>query len=303
MKLCILDGSSINPGDLTWAPIEEIAGFRVYDRTEPDEVQNHIADCDGFFVSKVSITREIMEKCPNLKFIGVTATGYDNVDTEAAKDLGIAVCHVPAYSTEAVAQHAFALILELTNLVGSYNASVQAGKWYESKDFTFIERSLTLLDGKSLGIIGYGNIGKRVARIAEAFGMKVNIYSRNKEAAQQSDFLTLHCPLTSENKAFINKDFIAGMKDGAVFINTARGGLVNEEDLAEALKSGKLSAAAVDVLSEEPPKKPHPLIGLPNCILTPHNAWMPKETRQKVIDICAANLNSYLDGGNLNRIV
>lgn len=303
MKLTILDAYSINPGDLSWAPIEAIGSFTAYDRTAEDEIISHIGDCEGFFVSKCKITRKVMESCPNLKFIGVTATGYDNVDTQAAKDLGIAVCHVPAYSTEAVAQHAFALILELTNLVGSYNASVQAGKWYTSPDFTFIEGSLTLLDGKTLGIIGYGNIGKRVGRIAEAFGMKVNVYSKDREAAVKSDFITLHCPLNADTKGFINKDFISQMKDGAVLINTARGGLVNEEDLADALKSGKLSAAAVDVISQEPPAKPHPLIGLPNCILTPHNAWMPKETRQKVIDICAANLNSFLDGGNLNRIV
>lgn len=303
MKLTILDAYSINPGDLSWAPIEAIGSFTSFERTSPEDIAAHIGDCDGFFVSKCQITREIMENCPNLKFIGVTATGYDNVDVAAAKDLGIAVCHVPAYSTEAVAQHVFALILELTNWVGSYNASVQAGKWYESSDFTFIQEPLSLLDGKSLGIVGYGNIGKRVARIAEAFGMKVNIYSRDKEAAVTSDFVTLHCPLTRENAGFVNKEFISAMKDGAVLINTARGGLVNETDLAEALKSGKLSGAALDVICEEPPQKPHPLIGLPGCILTPHIAWMPKETRQKVIDICADNLRSYLEGGNLNRIV
>lgn len=303
MKLVILDASSINPGDLTWAPIEHICDFHSYDRTSADEVIDHIGDSDGFFVSKVTITREIMAACPNLKFIGITATGYDNVDIEAAKGLGIAVCNVPAYSTEAVAQHAFALLLELTNRVGSYNAEVQAGEWYRSEDFTFIREPLTLLDGKSLGIIGYGNIGKRVGRIAEAFGMKVNVYSHDPEAAQKSDYVTLHCPLTAENKGFINRDFISGMKDGAVLINTARGGLVTEVDLADALKSGKLAAAALDVLSQEPPAEPHPLIGLPNCILTPHNAWMPKETRQKVIDICAENLQSFLDGGKKNRLV
>ena len=303
MKLTILDAYSINPGDLSWAPIEALGDFHTFDRTANEDIVSRIKDCDGFFVSKCSITREVMEKCPNLKFIGVTATGYDNVDTKAAEDLGIAVCHVPAYSTEAVAQHTFALILELTNRVGSYDSSVQDGAWYRSPDFTFIKEPLTLLDGKSLGIIGYGNIGKRVARIAEAFGMTVNIYSRDRKAALQSDFISLHCPLTEENKGFINKDLIAEMKDGAVLINTARGGLINEDDLAEALKSSKLSAAAVDVICGEPPREPHPLIGLDHCILTPHIAWMPKETRQKVIDICAANLKSYLEGGTLNRIV
>lgn len=303
MKLIILDGYSINPGDLSWAPLEAIGPFHSFDRSEEDEIITHIGDSDGFFVSKCQITREIMESCPNLKFIGITATGYDHVDIEAAKDLGIAVCHVPAYSTEAVAQHTFALILELTNLAGRYNASIQAGKWYESKDFTFQEGPLTLLEGKSLGIIGYGNIGKKVARIGEAFGMKINVYSRDKEATIKSDFITLHCPLTPDNEKFINKEFISHMKDGAILINTARGALVNEEDLANALKSGKLAAAALDVITEEPPVPPHPLIGLPNCLLTPHIAWMPRETRQKVIDICADNLNSYLSGGTLNRIV
>lgn len=303
MKLVILDASSINPGDLSWAPLEKICDFTSYDRTKPEEVLDRISDCDGFFVSKVSITRDLLEKCPNLKFIGITATGYDNVDIQATEDLGIAVCNVPAYSTEAVAQHAFALILELSNRVGSYNAEVQAGEWYRSEDFTFIREPLTLLDGKSLGIIGYGNIGKRVARIGEAFGMKVNVYSKNPEAAMSSDYVTLHCPLTTENRGFVNKEFIEKMKDGAILINTARGALVNEADLASALKTGKLSAAAVDVLSKEPPIEPHPLIGLNNCVLTPHNAWMPKETRQKVIDICADNLRSFIEGGKHNRLV
>lgn len=303
MKVIVLDAYSINPGDLTWEPVEKLCDFTSYDRTDDSQVIERLQDCDGFFVSKVSITREIMAACPKLKFIGVTATGYDNVDIAAAEELGIAVCNVPAYSTEAVAQHAFALILELTNYVGSYNAAVQDGEWYRSKDFTFINESLSLLDGKSLGIIGYGNIGKRVARIGEAFGMKINIYSQDPEAAQKSDYVTLHCPATAENKGFINKDFIAGMKDGAVLINTARGALINEADLAKALKSGKLAAAGVDVLSCEPPVEPHPLIGLKNCILTPHNAWMPRETRAKVIDICAANLKGFLDGTGVNRIV
>ena len=244
-----------------------------------------------------------MEAAPKLRFIGVTATGYDNVDLKAAEDLGIAVCHVPAYSTDAVAQHVFALILELTNRVGSYNTAVQEGEWYKSPDFTFIRQPLTLLSGKSLGIIGYGNIGKRVAEIGRAFGMEIRIYSRDRESCVSSDFLTLHCPLTEENRGFINREFISSMKDGAVLINTARGGLINEKDVASALKSGKLSAAALDVISAEPPCDPHALIGLENCILTPHIAWMPQETRQKVIDICTANLKSFLDGGRLNRIV
>ena len=303
MKITVLDAYSINPGDLSWDSVAAFGDFTAYDRTDSSEIPARIKDCEAFFVSKCKITREIMEAAPKLRFIGVTATGYDNVDLKAAEDLGIAVCHVPAYSTEAVAQHVFALILELTNRVGSYNSAVQEGAWYKSPDFTFIRQPLTLLSGKSLGIIGYGNIGKRVAQIGKAFGMEIRIYSQDKESCVSSDFLTLHCPLTEENRGFINREFISSMKDGAVLINTARGGLVNEEDLTDSLKSGKLSAAALDVISSEPPCEPHALIGLENCILTPHIAWMPRETRQKVIDICTANLKSFLDGGSLNRIV
>lgn len=302
MRLVILDEGSINVNDLSWAPIEAIGKLKIYETTEPDEIVEHIGNAEGVFVNKCKLSREIMEACPNIKFISITATGYDNVDTVAAKDLGIAVCNVPAYSTEAVAQHTIALLLYLTNHVAAHNEAIQRGEWYTSKDFAFLVKPLTLLEGKSLGIIGYGNIGKRVADIAEALGMKVNIYSRNKEAAIQSDFLSLHCPATPENAGFINKEFIGSMKDGAVLINTARGALINEADLAEALKSGKLAAAALDVISKEPPTEPHPLIGLDNCILTPHISWMPRETRQKLIEISAKNLQSFIDGKNLNRI-
>lgn len=303
MKLSFLDGFAWLTGDISFEPVEKYGELKIYERTAPDDILGRIEDCDGFLVSKCKITRELMKSCEKLKFIAVTATGYDNIDLEAAKDLGIAVYNVPAYSTPAVAQHAFSLLLELANHVGKYNNSIQNGKWYECSDFTFIEDSPVLLEGKSLGIIGYGNIGKRVAKIAEAFGMTVNIYSRDKEAAIKSDFLTLHCPLTEENRGMINKEFISQMKDGAILINTARGGLVNEEDLAEALKEGKLLGAGLDVISAEPPKEPHPLIGLPNCILTPHMAWMPKETRQNAINIVGDNIGRFLDGDNTNRII
>ena len=302
MNIVVLDRSSVGE-DVSVEPLRKYGNVTFHMTTRDEEAADRVKDADIIVVNKTPMNACTLEGASHLKLVCEFATGYDNVDTKAAEEMGIAVCHVPAYSTDAVAQHTFALILELTNRSGSYNASVQRGKWYESKDFTFIEEPLTLLSGKSLGIIGYGNIGSRVARIGEAFGMKINIYSRDKDAAQKSDFVTLHCPLTPENKGFIDKEFIAGMKDGAVLINTARGALVNESDLAEALKSGKLAAAALDVLSTEPPKAGHPLIGLPNCILTPHIAWMPKETRQKVIDICAANLESFLNGGRLNRIV
>ena len=303
MDISFLDGFAWLTGDISFEPVEKFGNLTIYERTSPNQIIPRIKDCDGFLVSKCRITKEIMESCEKLKFIAVTATGYDNIDTEAAKELGISVYNVPAYSTHAVAQHAFSLLLELANHVGNYNNSIQKGRWYSCSDFTFIDDSPVLLEGKSLGIIGYGNIGKKVAKIAEAFGMKVNIYSKNKDAAVKSDFLTLHCPLTEENRGMINKEFISQMKDGAILINTARGGLINEYDLAEALKSGKIAAAGLDVISSEPPDDPHPLIGLPNCILTPHMAWMPKETRQNAINIVGDNISRFLNGSKTNRIV
>ena len=303
MKITILDGYLVNPGDLSWSGFEKYGEFKCYDLTPKDKIIERIGDSEAIFTNKCYITREIMEKCPNLKFLGVTATGFDKIDLEAASDHGIAVCNVPAYSTDAVAQHTFALLLEITNLVGTYNDAVKDGKWYASEDFTFYAGKLSLLAGKSLGIIGYGNIGKRVAVLAEAFGMKVNIYSRDREAAIKSDIVTLHCPLDANNKGFINKEFIAQMKDGAILINTARGGLVNEADLVEALKSEKIAAAGLDVVGVEPPTAPNELIETPNVIVTPHVSWLPTETRGHLIDICEANLKSWIEGGDLNRIV
>ena len=301
-RAAILDGITIVQNDLSWEPVERLCDFTVYDRTSPHELEERIKDLDGFFTSKCRITEELMKKSPKLKFIGVTATGFDNVDVKAAESLGIAVCHVPAYSTDAVAQHVFALILEIENRVGYYGGQVASGRWQACRDLTFFDMPTHTLSGMSLGIVGYGSIGKQVAKIAEAFGMTVNVYSRDREAAMKSDILTLHCPLTAENEGFVNADFISEMKDGAVLINTARGKLVNEEDLAAALKSGKLSFAALDVLSVEPPERDNPLIGLDNCIITPHIAWMPRECRERVVDTCAANLKSFLDGGSLNRV-
>jgi glycerate dehydrogenase len=303
MKISILDAYTINPGDLSWSPLEKYCTLTCYDRTPDELIIERMQDMDGIFVSKCKITAEIMDACPNLRFIGVTATGYDNVDVEAAKARGIAVANNPAYSTEAVAQHTFSLILELTNHIGSYDSSVKAGDWYSCSDFCYLLDPISLLDGKSLGIIGYGNIGRKVGKIGEAFGMNINIYSVDPKAAQHSDILTLHCPLTDENLGFINSEFISGMKPGAILINTARGALINAADVADALKSGQLSGAGIDVLETEPPIRPNPLIGLDNCIVTPHIAWMPKETRQRVIDMSTDNLESFLKGEQLNRVV
>ena len=303
MKIVNLDAYTIHLNDLNWNELAQLGDLVTYDRVAPEDVIPAIENADAVFTSKVKLTKEVIEACPNLKFIGVTATGYDNIDLDAAKARGIAVCNVPAYSTESVAQHTFALILEITNHVGHYTELVHEHQWEKSLDFTFIDRPLTQLSGRSLGIIGYGSIGKRVARIAEAFGMTVHVYSKDPDAAVQSDILTLHCPATADNRGFINKDFISKMKDGAILINTARGALLNEDDVADALKHGKLAAVAVDVVNGEPPRKGHPFIGLENLYITPHIAWSTKEARAVITKTSAANLKSFLAGGDLNRII
>ncbi len=303
MKIVNLDAYTIHLNDLDWNELAQLGDLVTYDRIAPEDVIPAIEDAEAVFTSKVKFTKAVIDAAPKLKFIGVTATGYDNIDLATAKARGIAVCNVPAYSTESVAQHTFALILELTNHVGRYTALVREHQWENAPDFTFIDRPLLQLSGRSLGIIGYGSIGRRVAQIAEAFGMTVHIYSKEPEAAVQSDMLTLHCPATPDNKGFVNKDFISKMKDGAILINTARGALLNEDDVADALKSGKLAAAAVDVVNGEPPRKGHPFIGLENLYITPHIAWSTKEARAVITKTSAANLKSFLTGGDLNRIV
>lgn len=303
MKIVNLDAYTIHLNDLDWNELAQLGDLVTYDRIAPEDVIPAIEDAEAVFTSKVKFTKAVIDAAPKLKFIGVTATGYDNIDLAAAKARGIAVCNVPAYSTESVAQHTFALILELTNHVGRYTALVREHQWENAPDFTFIDRPLLQLSDRSLGIIGYGSIGRRVAQIAEAFGMTVHIYSKEPEAAVQSDMLTLHCPATPDNKGFVNKDFISKMKDGAILINTARGALLNEDDVADALKSGKLAAAAVDVVNGEPPRKGHPFIGLENLYITPHIAWSTKEARAVITKTSAANLKSFLTGGDLNRIV
>ena len=303
MDIVIFDGYTINPGDLSWEKLDNMCDkLTVFDATPMDKALSRIGDSEILMTSKCPITREFMEKCPNLKYIGCTATGYNNIDVSAAADLGIAVTNVPAYSTDAVAQHTIALMLELTNNVGIHNQSVQNGQWAQSDYFCYWEKPIMLLAGKSLGIIGYGAIGKKVAEIARALGMTVNVFSEDPEAAMKSDFVSLHCPLTTENEKMVNSEFLFNMKPGAILINTARGRLIDERALADALKSGFLGGAAVDVLSDEPASENCPLIGIENCIITPHIAWAPKEMRQLVIDRLAENLQAWLDGRMLNRV-
>ena len=303
MNIVIFDGYTINPGDLSWDKLDALCDkLTVFDSTSEDKALSRLTGNEILMTSKCPITRELMENSPQLKYIGCTATGYNNIDVEAAADLGIAVTNIPAYSTDAVAQHTIALMLELSNHVGLHNASVQDGQWSDNEYFCYWKKSVTLLTGKSLGIIGYGAIGKRVAQIARALGMEINIFIQDPAGAMKSDFVSLHCPLTRENRHMVNTEFLVNMKPGAILINTARGGLVDERALADAIKAGFIAGAALDVLEQEPPAKDCPLIGLDNCIITPHIAWSPKEMRQAVIDILAENLESWLTGGMKNRV-
>lgn len=303
MKIAFLDSAVLNPGDISWEPIERLGDFTNYKRTSGEEFSARMAGIEAVFVDSFSLDGELLKQCPDLKFIGIGATGFNHVDLDTAKEMGIAVANVPAYSTDAVAQQAISLLLSVTNRVELYNQAVASGEWQKSKDYTFIKAPVTLLAGRSIGIIGYGNIGKKVGEIAGAFGMTVNIYSKDPEAAITSDILSLHCPLTKENERMIDRDFIEKMKDGAILINTARGGLVDEEALAQALKSGKLAGAGLDVMAKEPPEEGNPLIGIDNCWITPHIGFIPVETRKIVIDTCGANLKSFMKGEKLNRLV
>lgn len=304
MKLVILDGYTTNPGDLSWSDLEKLGELNIFPRSTRDEAIKRMRDAQGIFVNAVSVDREMIDQAKHLEYIGVLCTGYNHVDIAAAREKGIAVTNVVDYSTEAVAQHTISLLLELSNQVGIHNQAIQDGNWYEIPDDCFYVKPLTLLAGKTLGIVGSGKIGSRVETIAKALGMEVIIYSKDPEGARQADVVSLHCPLTEGNRGMIDKDFISGMKDGAFFVNTARGGLVNEKDLAQALKDGKLRGAATDVLTLEPPTKENssPLIGLDNCIITPHHAWMPLETRERLISQAVANLTGYLNNHNINRV-
>ena len=303
MKGVFLDCALVNPGDIPWTKLEEVCDLEVYERTGRGQLAERLGDAEAVFIDAVRMDRKAMMKCPRLKYIGIAATGYNHVDLDAAKELGIAVSNVPSYASDAVAQHAIALLLSLTNKIQVYNEAITDGQWQKSRDYTFVKEPLTLLAGKSIGIIGYGAIGKRICEIAQALGMKVNVYSRDPQAAMTSDVVSLSCPLTEENAGMINDEFIGRMKDGAILINTARGGLVDEEALASALRSGKLAGAGLDVMAKEPPDEENPLIGLANCYITPHIAFIPVETRRIIIDTCADNLRSFIEGGKLNRLV
>ena len=310
-KIIVLDGAVENPGDLSWEPLAALGELTVYDYTAPQETVARIGDAPVILTNKTVISADVMAACPNLRYIGVLATGYNVVDIAEAKKRGIVVTNVPAYSTDTVAQFTMALLLEIALHVGHHSRVVHEGKWTACRDFAFWDYPLMELKGKTFGIVGYGSIGKATAKLAEAFGMKVLAYSRHgaeefhtelDELYAQSDIVSLHCPLTAENAGMINRDTIAKMKDGVILLNTARGGLINEADLREALLSGKVYAAASDVVSTEPIKADNPLLGLANMIITPHIAWAALEARQRLMDVATDNVRQYLAGNVQNNV-
>ena len=316
-NIVILDGYAANPGDLSWDNFEELGNVAIYDRsTKPEEVIERSKDADIVLTNKAIISREVMEKNPRMKYVGVTATGYNVVDMQAAAEFGVTVTNVPAYSTEDVAQAVFALLLNITNRSALHNEAVKNGEWASCVDFTFWKTPLISLHEKTFGIIGYGQIGATVAKIAKAFGMNVLVSTRTPSKVkdtdvtvvsletvyEKADIISLHCPLTDVNKGMINKNTISMMKDGVIIINTARGPLINEADLAEALKSGKVYAAGCDVASVEPIKPDNPLLACDNCFITPHNAWATCESRAKLLNVAAENIRCYLEGKPQNTV-
>lgn len=313
MKLAILDAHADNPGDLSWDSFKEFADVVLYDRTSSNDVINRIGDADAIFVNKVQITEEILQKAPKLKYIGVCATGYNVIDLDSCSKRNIIVTNIPAYSTNAVAQHVFALITNFSNNVSLHNQSVHAGEWIQSPDFVYWKEPLFELAGKTLGIFGYGEIGSKVAEIGKAFGMKIICNTRTKkpgmpefvsfeELLKEADILTLHAPLTDLTKNIINKESLSLMKKSAYLINTARGGFVVEKDLAECLKAGGIAGYAADVIATEPMLPDCPLLNCPNCVLTPHIAWAPKETRKRLLDIAYENFKAWIDGHPINVV-
>lgn len=317
MKIVVLDGYTLNPGDLTWDRLKKIGDLSVYDRTPADKILERIGDAPIVFTNKTPLTKETFEKAPGIKFVGVLATGYNVVDVDAAKAHGVAVTNIPTYGTSAVSQFTFALLLEICHHVWAHAEEVKKGAWTNCPDFCFWNFPLIELAGKTMGLIGFGRIGQAVAVIAQAFGMNVLAYDSYQikslesetlkyveldELLVKSDVISLHCPLFDSTKGIINKNTIAKMKTNALLINTSRGPLVVEEDLAEALNSGRIAGAAVDVVSTEPARMDNPLIGAKNCIVTPHIAWAPKESRDRLMNIAVDNLESFLAGNPVNVV-
>lgn len=316
MKIVILDGYAVNPGDLSWDCLNEFGSVTVYERTSNEEIIPRIGDAEIILTNKTPITAQTLDACPTVRLICVLATGYNVVDCEAAKERNISVCNVPGYSTNSVAQFTFSLLLELCNRVGHHSDVVHDGKWSACRDFCFWDYPQIELAGKTIGIIGFGNIGRAVGKIAKAMGMHVLAYNRSHHPdgeligeyvdldtlLSKSDIVSLHCPLTAETAGIINEDTLSKMKDGAFLINTARGPLIDEAAVAEALRNGKLRGAAADVVSYEPIRKANPLLTAPNCIITPHIAWAPTEARQRILAITRNSIQGYLLGNPVNVV-
>ena len=316
MKIVVLDGYALNPGDLSWENLEKLGECTIYDRTAPEDVLLRAKGAGAIITNKVVISKSLMKSLPQLKYIGVTATGYNVVDVTAAKECDIVVTNIPAYSTESVAQMVFSHILNISSRVELHANSVKDGNWESNPDFAYWKTPQVELAGKTIGIVGFGRIGQKVAGIARAFGMKVVFQNRSvktnvpegmvqkslAEVFSESDFVSLNCPMTPENTEFVNRSLIETMKPQAILINTGRGGLVHEQDLANALNSGRIAAAGLDVLSTEPPIPGNPLLSARNCFITPHIAWATFEARQRLMDLTVSNLNDFILGKPRNIV-
>ena len=319
MKIVVLDGYTLNPGDLSWAPLEELGECKIYDRTpyDDDEIIKRIGDAEIIITNKVPISQKVFDACANIKYVGVLATGYNVVDADYAKSKNIPVCNIPTYGTASVAQFAMALLLEICHHVGHHSDAVHAGAWQNSEDWCFWDYPLIELDGKTIGIIGYGRIGQTTGKLAKALGMNVIAYDLIRkdgtseddcyfvtldELFENADVIALHCPLFPATKGIINKANIAKMKDGVIIINNSRGGLIVEEDLCDALNSGKVYAAGLDVVSEEPIKADSPLLTAKNCIITPHISWAPIESRERLMEIAVGNVKAFIEGNFVNAV-
>ncbi len=316
MKIVVLDGYTENPGDLSWGGFEAIGETVVYDRTPGDQIVERIGEAEIVILNKTPITRATLEACPGIKYIGVLATGYNVVDTDAARERGIPVCNIPSYGTASVGQFAIALLLEICHHIGAHSDSVHNGDWERSADWCYWNHPLIELDGKTMGIIGFGRIGQATGRIAKALGMKVIAYDAHPNDAGRalagyveldtllatSDVIALHCPLFPETQGIIDRAAIAKMKDGVIILNNSRGPLIVEQDLADALDSGKVAAAGLDVVSTEPIRGDNPLLKAKNCIITPHISWAAREPRQRIMDMAVENLKAFLGGGAVNVV-
>lgn len=315
-KIVVLDGYTLNPGDLNWDGLRALGELSVYDRTPESEIIGRIGDAQIVFTNKTPLRREVFEACPDICYVGVLATGYNVVDCEAAAKRGVVVTNIPTYGTAAVGQFAIAMLLEICHHVAHHSQAVHEGRWESCPDFCFWDYPLIELAGKTMGVIGFGRIGQTTGNLARALGMNVLAYDRFRdekasaiaryvelqELLRRSDVIALHCPLTDETRGIVNKDTIAQMKDGVILLNNSRGPLIIEADLADALNNGKVFAAGLDVVDQEPIRAENPLLSARNCLITPHISWAPKESRKRLMDIAVSNLEHFLKGERVNAV-